>query len=182
MARQVLDGREKPATLHIAPERILGRWLNRVSASYVSADLLRDDVDVRFDIQTMPFEDASFDLVFASHVLVYARDDAKAIAEVRRVLRPGGIAIMPVPIVAEKTTDPEGKRFFHEPGVDYPERFKSSFNRVETWYSEQFDECYQLYFYERPLRSEEGQPEPHPESLRIAANKWQDMVPVCFVD
>lgn len=182
VARQVLAGRARPRTLHIAPERILGHWLHEVSESYLSADLLREDVAVKCDIQAMPFSDASFDLVFASHVLVYARDDVKAIAEVRRVLRPGGIAIMPVPIVAEQTSDPEGRRFFHEPGADYPERFKASFSRVETWYSGQFDQRYQLYFYERPLRPADDQPEPHPTSMKVAANQWQDMVPVCFVD
>ena len=182
VTRQVLGNRTGLATLHVAPERILGWWLRSISQSYVTADLFRQDVDVQCDITSMPFADASFDLVFASHVLVYAKDDAKAIAEVRRVLRPGGIAIMPVPILAEKTTDPEGKRFFHEPGVDYPERFKASFARVENWFSRDFDERFQLYFYERPLKPVAGQPEPHPRSLRVATDKWQDMVPVCFVD
>jgi SAM-dependent methyltransferase len=182
VARQVLGNRTGLAVLHVAPERILGQWLNSISQTYVTADLLRQDVAVQCDIESMPFDDASFDLVFASHVLVYARDDARAIAEVRRVLRPGGIAIMPVPILAEKTTDPEGKRFFHEPGVDYPDRFRAGFARVETWVSSEFDERFQLYFYERPLKSVAGQPEPHPESLRVAQNQWQDMVPVCFAD
>lgn len=182
VAQQVMTGRRPPDTLHIAPERILADWLSKVSASYLTADLLRTDVDIQCDIQDLPFDDATFDLVFASHVLVYARDDARAIAEVRRVLRPGGIAIMPVPIVAEQTTDPEGKRFFHEPGVDYPERFRASFSRVETWYSNQFDERHQLYFYERPLQTSGDQLDPHPPSLKVAANQWQDLVPVCFVD
>ena len=33
-------------------------------------------------------------------VLEHVRDDIKAISEIRRVLKPGGIAIMPVPLVA----------------------------------------------------------------------------------
>ncbi len=179
----LLEQRTSPLdSLHIAPEAILGRWLRSISRRYVTADLLRDDVDIQCDIEQMPFESGSFDLVFASHVLVYARDDRKAIAEVRRILRPGGIAIMPVPIVAEVTTDPEGRRFFHEPGVDYPERFKASFDRVETWFSHQFDDRYQLYFYERPLTPTEDQAEPHPESMKVGPHKYEDMVPVCFVN
>lgn len=182
VAREVLGDHKELDVLHIAPERVLGCWLRGISRDYVTADLLRQDVDVQCDIQSLPFADGRFDLVFASHVLVYAKDDVRAIAEVRRVLRPGGVAIMPVPILAEKTVDAEGRRFFHDPGMDYPDRFRASFARVEKRFSSEFDERFQLYFYERPLKPVAGQPEPHPESLRVAANQWQDMVPVCFAD
>jgi SAM-dependent methyltransferase len=176
-------GRGRPDVLHIAPEEVLGRWLKRLGSRYVTADLLRRDVDCQFDIEQIPFPDRSFDLVFASHVLVYARNDAQAIREVRRVLRPGGIAVMPVPIVAEKTADPEGRRFLHEPGLDYVERFEACFDRVERYFSSQFSDEYQLYFYETALASAPPtQAEPHPVSMRVAEGKYEDMVPVCFVE
>ncbi len=40
----------------------------------------------------LPFADGSFDVVYANTVLLYLRDPVRALSEMRRVLRPGGIA------------------------------------------------------------------------------------------
>jgi SAM-dependent methyltransferase len=40
----------------------------------------------------LPFEDESFDVVYANAVLFYLRDQAEALREMRRVLRPEGLA------------------------------------------------------------------------------------------
>jgi ubiquinone/menaquinone biosynthesis C-methylase UbiE len=44
------------------------------------------------DVYRLPFPDRSFDAVFAHAVLMHLREPVRALAEVRRVLRPGGIA------------------------------------------------------------------------------------------
>lgn len=49
------------------------------------------------DITSMPFEDASFSLVLATDVIEHVDDDARALAEIRRVLRPGRSALITVP-------------------------------------------------------------------------------------
>ncbi len=41
------------------------------------------------DAQSIPFEDAYFDAVIANHMLYHVPDGAKALAEIRRVLKPG---------------------------------------------------------------------------------------------
>lgn len=46
------------------------------------------------DVHAMPFADNSFDVVCLGWVLAYSKDQAGAIREVIRVLRPGGIAIV----------------------------------------------------------------------------------------
>lgn len=43
-----------------------------------------------FDAQAIPFDDASLDIVIANHMLYHVPDRAKALAEIRRVLKPTG--------------------------------------------------------------------------------------------
>lgn len=45
------------------------------------------------DAQHLPFVDGSFDLVLAMHMLYHVPDRALALSEIRRALRPGGIAL-----------------------------------------------------------------------------------------
>jgi SAM-dependent methyltransferase len=53
--------------------------------------------DVRVaDAEQLPFDDASFDIVYSWGVLHHSPDTARAIAEVHRVLRPGGTALVMV--------------------------------------------------------------------------------------
>src|ERR1041384_410164 len=42
------------------------------------------------DVQSIPFEDETFDAVIANHMLYHVPDRPKAIAEIQRVLKPGG--------------------------------------------------------------------------------------------
>jgi SAM-dependent methyltransferase len=44
--------------------------------------------------EALPFPDASFDLVLSSEVIEHVRDDRLAVAEMARVLRPGGRAVI----------------------------------------------------------------------------------------
>lgn len=49
------------------------------------------------DVEEMPFEDASFGTVVCTEVIEHVPDPARALAEIRRVLRPGGVLIGSVP-------------------------------------------------------------------------------------
>jgi len=52
----------------------------------------------RFDIQKTPFRDQTFDVVICNHVMEHVGDDSVAMAEVHRILKPGGWAMLQVPI------------------------------------------------------------------------------------
>jgi SAM-dependent methyltransferase len=52
---------------------------------------------VRGDATAMPFPDASFDAIIAAEVLEHIRLDRRALAEIARVLRPGGRLAVTVP-------------------------------------------------------------------------------------
>ncbi|MBR6897923.1 MAG: methyltransferase domain-containing protein [Lachnospiraceae bacterium] len=43
-----------------------------------------------FDASAIPYPDDSFDIVVANHVMFYVKDPGKALAQVKRVLKPGG--------------------------------------------------------------------------------------------
>jgi len=58
-------------------------------------DLLGLDAELRqADAENLPFPDASFDIVYSYGVLHHTPNTKRAIAEVHRVLRPGGTALI----------------------------------------------------------------------------------------
>jgi SAM-dependent methyltransferase len=134
--------------LHISPENFLRKIFKKKYKSYISSDLYRKDVDHQFDIEEIPYLDNSFDLVFASHVLEYVKNDKKAINEIKRVLRPGGLAFLPVPMLHEKTIDfeerPPNKRIIRETGIDYFDRYREVFTEVKVYDPSSFDEKFNL--------------------------------------
>jgi len=44
----------------------------------------------RHGVQRLPYDDDAFDVVFANHMLYHVTDVTRALAEIRRVLKPGG--------------------------------------------------------------------------------------------
>jgi SAM-dependent methyltransferase len=67
-----------------------------VEAGELSADGVRAG-GVQGNALTLPFPDAAFDRIIASEVLEHIADDTTAIAELSRVLRPGGTMAVTVP-------------------------------------------------------------------------------------
>jgi SAM-dependent methyltransferase len=51
----------------------------------------------------LPFKSNFFDIVISSHILEHVRGDVRLIKQINRVLRPGGIAIIMVPINEKKS-------------------------------------------------------------------------------
>jgi SAM-dependent methyltransferase len=180
-ALSVLSGQELKM-LHFAPEKSFKQMFSRRFTKYETADLFMEGVDHKVDMQDLPFEDGSYDFVFASHVLEHIQDDRKAIKEIRRVLRPNGIAVLPVPIVCDKTIEyPEANQFeaghVRAPGLDYFERYKEYFGRVEVHGSNSFPQKYQIFVYED--RSKWPIPE-CPLRPPMQGTKHSDFVPVCY--
>jgi SAM-dependent methyltransferase len=88
--------------LHVAPERSLLPRLQAVPGiRYTGGDLGRVFSSVRIDVTDLAFPDASFDAVICNHVLEHVPDDRRAMREIRRVLKPGGWALLLVPDVVE---------------------------------------------------------------------------------
>ena len=93
--------RPKGRILHFAPELALADRLSSMSdVDYVPADLHPipgwEQVDA-MDIRLAP----EFDGIITSHVLEHIPDDAAAMREMYRVLKPGGWALVMVPVHLE---------------------------------------------------------------------------------
>ena len=92
--------------LHFAPENALERNV-RPLTDYVTADLEPGAAMVAADITALPFGDDSFDAILCIHVLEHVDDDRAAVAELRRVLRPGGWAAVMMPIDLDRAVTHE---------------------------------------------------------------------------
>ena len=93
--------------LHIAPELNIAARLSQLSnIDYVCGDLFTDGYDYPDYVQNMnvldlPFIDHIFDMVICNHVLEHIPDDIRALSQLYRVLKPGGKAILQVPLAVK---------------------------------------------------------------------------------
>ena len=104
-----------------APWRELLSEAEYVGLDVESADtfgMQRQPDVVYYDGGTMPFADASFDHVMCSEVLEHVPDSAAFMAEVARVLRPGGSLILTVPWSARLHHVPHDYVRFTRYGLD----------------------------------------------------------------
>lgn len=85
--------------LHFAAEPLLRRKIQPLVAQYASAEVRLDArADLLLNIEAIDLPDASEDRIMCNHVLEHV-DDTRALAELFRVLRPGGILFLTTPIV-----------------------------------------------------------------------------------
>ena len=140
--------------LHLAPEMGICWALSRSAwIDYQPGDVNPDNYDFadrmeKLDATSIDFDDECFDVVIANHVLEHIVDDRRAMSEIWRVLKPGGWAMLQVPIshkLLETREDgsvgsaPERERLFGQSdhvrlyGVDYPDRLQSMGFEVECY-------------------------------------------------
>jgi SAM-dependent methyltransferase len=135
--RNYLAARSTPVrALHFAPERgIASALAHNPKVSYVTLDMAPHAVSVRADIGRMPFRDASFELIICCHVIEHLPGDAPALAEIARVLAPGGQALIMVPMLAGWESKPTLEFGAPQPrlsdhwrlyGCDVPERIAAA--------------------------------------------------------
>ncbi len=85
--------------LHMAPEYcFIKRFKSIESLDYVTGDLDSPWADHHFDVHSIPFEDESFDIIMANHLMEHVDDDRAVLSEFYRVMKPGGWGILQVPI------------------------------------------------------------------------------------
>lgn len=143
--------------LHVAPEPHLMKVLkNLPNLDYLSGDIESPRAMTKMDITKIDRNDKTFDAIICNHVLEHIPDDRKAMAELYRILKPGGWAILQVPLspLLEQTYEPpipdnprlRKKEFGQEDhvriyGKDYKDRLKQAGFQVDAYnYSKEFGE------------------------------------------
>lgn len=133
--------------LHFAPEKAFMARM-RGNALYETADLMQAGVTHQVDITATKLPDAAYDIVMANHVLEHIPDDRAAMRELFRLLKPGGIALLSVPINPSRQTTYENPaitshaaRWAHFSahdhlryyGLDFATRLEEAGFEVETY-------------------------------------------------
>jgi predicted SAM-dependent methyltransferase len=105
--------------LHFSPEKLLFNYLKK-EATVTTVDIMpgfykKIDHAISFsDATNLHFKDESFDMVIANHILEHIPEDLKAMKEMYRVLKSGGMALLQVPY-SEKLNDT-----IEDPYIDNP--------------------------------------------------------------
>ncbi|MBI2624112.1 class I SAM-dependent methyltransferase [Candidatus Parcubacteria bacterium] len=88
---------------------------NRVGFDHVAGP----GVDVVGDAHALPFTDGTFERILCTEVLEHLVDPPKAIAEMRRVLRPGGMLVLTTRFVFPLHDEPHDYWRFTRYGLEY---------------------------------------------------------------
>ncbi len=142
--------KKKTAILHISPNKeiagvLKGDTITQTVGS-IEPEMYQEFNAIYLDVQKMDFPDNTFDVVICCHVIEHVDYDDQAMREIYRVLKPGGFAILQVPLalnlektIEDKTlkTDKERKLKFGQVdhvrlyGLDYLAKLKNAGFRVE---------------------------------------------------
>jgi SAM-dependent methyltransferase len=137
-----------PTILQIAPDTGLESKLRLMKGiRYLSGDLQEPEAMIKLDLTKLDLPDKCFDLIICLHVLAHISDDRRAMREILRVLRPGGIALLMTPMNtgAQDTyedpsiIDPDQRDkaygewdFVRVYGLDFSDRLKEAGFQIEV--------------------------------------------------
>lgn len=79
-----------PSSLPITLSDLSDGMLRDARRNLIDSNMESNFTFTSADAAALPFEDSSFDLIIANHVLFYCNDIAQVCSEVYRVLKPGG--------------------------------------------------------------------------------------------
>jgi predicted SAM-dependent methyltransferase len=161
--------------LHFAPEQeFYKRFKKQTNIEYTTTDLLSPLADVKADICNLPFEDNKYDIIFCNHVLEHIPDDTKAMQELFRVLKPGGMGIFQIPQDLSRAST-----FADDTIVDQKERAKifGQYDHVRVYGRDYFDKLRSIGF---KVIEEDYTHKIAPELVEKYCLTKGEIIPVCF--
>ncbi|MEI6866425.1 class I SAM-dependent methyltransferase, partial [Flavicella sp.] len=112
--------------LHVAPEQCFYKLFKKQkNLDYLTTDLYSPLADIKADICNLPFKDNSYDVIFCNHVLEHIKNDKKAMQELYRILKPGGIGIFQIPQELDRDTT------YEDLSITSPEERKKHFGQYD---------------------------------------------------
>jgi SAM-dependent methyltransferase len=114
------------SVLHFSPEPGLGAALaGQKNLTYATSWYEPErQADLHLDLTNLALPDASWDVLICNHVFEHIPDDRRAMREMYRVLKPGGWAVVSVPVREQPET-------LEDPAVDTPEERVERFGRFD---------------------------------------------------
>lgn len=161
--------------LHMAPEQcFLSVFRKQKNLDYTTADLYSPIADVKADICDLPFDDATFDVVFCNHVLEHIKDDTKAMQELYRVLKPNGMGVFQIPQDVSRATT-----FEDDSITDEKERAKifGQYDHVRVYGRDYFDKLRSVGF---TVEEVDYTKKIAPELLERYCLMKGEILPVCY--
>lgn len=147
----------KKKVLHFAPEQAFYKRFKKMeNLDYITTDLNSPLANVKADICNLPFNDNKFDIILCNHVLEHIPNDTKAMQELYRVMKVGGMGIFQIPQDLNRQTTFEDNTITNKKerakifgqydhvriyGLDYFDKLRSiGFKVEEINYSSKFSE------------------------------------------
>ncbi len=161
--------------LHFAPEQAFySRFRQQKNLEYTTTDLLSPLADVKADICNLPFDDNTYDLILCNHVLEHIPDDTKAMQELYRVLKPGGMGIFQIPQDLSRATT-----YADDSILDPKERAAifGQYDHVRVYGRDYFDKLRRIGF---KVIEEDYTVTIHPELVEKYCLAPGEIIPVCY--
>lgn len=165
----------KKKVLHFAPEQAFyKRFKQMQNLDYTTTDLNSPLADVKADICDLPFNENTYDIIFCNHVLEHIPDDTKAMQELYRVLKPGGMAILQIPQDLSRA-----KTFADDSITDPKERAKvfGQYDHVRIYGRDYFDKLRSIGFEVKEIDLTAKMQAATVDKYRLAPG---ELLPVCF--
>ena len=161
--------------LHFAPEQAFyNLFKKQKNLDYTTTDLYSPLADVKADICNLPFDDNLYDLILCNHVLEHIPDDTKAMQELYRVLKPGGMGIFQIPQDLNRATT-----FSDDEIVDQKERAKifGQYDHVRIYGRDYFQKLRSIGF---TVIEENYTTKISPELVKKYCLADGEIIPVCY--
>lgn len=161
--------------LHFAPEQAFyKRFRKQANLEYTTTDLESPLADVKADICNLPFEDNSFDIILCNHVLEHIPDDTKAMQELYRILKPGGMGIFQIP------QDLNRQETFQDDSITDPKErtlIFGQYDHVRIYGRDYFDKLRKIGFNVKEVDYTKTLSKQEIEKYCLADG---EIIPVCF--
>jgi predicted SAM-dependent methyltransferase len=161
--------------LHFAPEQAFYKlFKNQKNLEYTTTDLYSPLADVKADICNLPFKDNSYDFILCNHVLEHIPDDTRAMQELYRVLKPGGVGIFQIPQDLNRAAT-----FSDDTIVDQNERAKifGQYDHVRIYGRDYFQKLRSIGF---TVIEENYTAKISPELVKKYCLANGEIIPVCY--